>query len=398
LASSSPCSILSASQIDVTVNAPQSGTIVERLANEEDTVTGGQDLFKIEPGEGPSGGESSSSGGEKEESQPKKDEGAKKDEGGSSKKKEQEETKKKEESQQADKQKKEQNSPSEQQKDDKKPPTQGKKDDKPSPPPKKESSPSSSSPSESSKPAAGSRGEHRVKMNRMRLRIAERLKQSQNTAASLTTFNEIDMSGLMAFRARHKDRLLKEQGIKLGFMGAFTKACALALKEIPAANASIEGDGLGDTIVYRDYVDISVAVSTGKGLVTPVIRNVESMSIMEIENEIAELGKKVSWRDMYWTGQRMIDCTSASLILTASLLCFPLGARQQANPRGHDRRLLYHLQRRRLRLPLRYPHPQRPSIGHSGYARHQGEAMGRRRRGGQEVGRHQAYSGRCVDL
>jgi 2-oxoglutarate dehydrogenase E2 component (dihydrolipoamide succinyltransferase) len=129
-------------------------------------------------------------------------------------------------------------------------------------------------------------------MSRMRLRIAERLKQSQNTAASLTTFNEIDMSNLMAFRARHKDRILKEKGVKLGFMSAFAKASAMALKDVPAANASIEGAGLGDTIVYRDYVDLSVAVSTDKGLVTPVVRNLEGMSLIEIEEAIAGLGKK----------------------------------------------------------------------------------------------------------
>jgi 2-oxoglutarate dehydrogenase E2 component (dihydrolipoamide succinyltransferase) len=98
---------------------------------------------------------------------------------------------------------------------------------------------------------------------------------------------------LMAFRARHKDRILKEQGVKLGFMGLFAKASAMALKEIPAANASIEGEGLGDTIVYRDYVDLSVAVSTEKGLVTPVVRNVEGLSVLDIEREIAALGKKV---------------------------------------------------------------------------------------------------------
>lgn len=142
----------------------------------------------------------------------------------------------------------------------------------------------------------GSRDERRVKMSRMRLRIAERLKQSQNTAASLTTFNEVDMSALMAFRARHKDRILKETGIKLGFMGVFAKASAMALKEIPAANASIEGEGLGDTIVYRDYVDLGVAVSTDKGLVTPVVRNTESLSILGIEKAISDLGKKVSRR------------------------------------------------------------------------------------------------------
>lgn len=130
-------------------------------------------------------------------------------------------------------------------------------------------------------------------MNRMRVRIAERLKQSQNAAASLTTFNEVDMSSLMEFRKLYKDDVLKRDGVKLGFMSAFAKAACLALKEIPAANASIEGEGPGDTIVYRDYVDLSVAVATEKGLVTPVVRNAERMNFVEIEKAIAELGKKV---------------------------------------------------------------------------------------------------------
>jgi 2-oxoglutarate dehydrogenase E2 component (dihydrolipoamide succinyltransferase) len=127
-------------------------------------------------------------------------------------------------------------------------------------------------------------------MNRMRLRIAERLKESQNAAASLTTFNEIDMSAVMEMRKKYKDDVLKEHGVKLGFMSAFAQACSLALKEVPAANASIEGD----EIVYRDYVDLSVAVATPKGLVTPVVRNAESMSMIQLEKEIAALGKKVS--------------------------------------------------------------------------------------------------------
>ena len=130
-------------------------------------------------------------------------------------------------------------------------------------------------------------------MNRMRLRIAERLKQSQNTAASLTTFNEVDMSAVMEFRKLYKDEVLKKTGIKLGFMSLFSRACVLAMRDIPAVNASIEGVGGGDTIVYRDYVDISVAVATEKGLVTPVVRNVESMDLVRIEKEIAALGKKV---------------------------------------------------------------------------------------------------------
>lgn len=97
------------------------------------------------------------------------------------------------------------------------------------------------------------------------------------------------MSSLMEFRKLYKDGILKNEGVKLGFMSAFAKASCLALKEIPAANASIEGD----SIVYRDYVDLSVAVATPKGLVTPVVRNAESMGLVEIEKAIADLGKKV---------------------------------------------------------------------------------------------------------
>lgn len=130
-------------------------------------------------------------------------------------------------------------------------------------------------------------------MNRMRLRISERLKQSQNTAASLTTFNEVDMSSIMEFRKLYKDDVLKNTGVKLGFMSAFSRACVLAMRDIPAVNASIEGPGSGDTIVYRDYVDISVAVATDKGLVTPVVRNSENMDLIGIEKAIAGLGKKV---------------------------------------------------------------------------------------------------------
>lgn len=128
----------------------------------------------------------------------------------------------------------------------------------------------------------------------MRLRIAERLKQSQNTAASLTTFNEVDMSSLMDFRKLYKDDVLKKTGVKFGFMSAFSRACVLAMKDIPTANASIEGPDGGDTIVYRDYVDVSVAVATEKGLVTPVVRNSETLDLVGIEKAIADLGKKVS--------------------------------------------------------------------------------------------------------
>lgn len=128
-------------------------------------------------------------------------------------------------------------------------------------------------------------------MSRMRARIAERLKQSQNEAASLTTFNEIDMSALMALRSKHKDDVLKKHGVKLGFMSAFARAATVALQEIPMANAMVEN---GDTIVYRDYVDLSVAVATPKGLVTPVIRNTETMkNFLDVERAIADAGVKV---------------------------------------------------------------------------------------------------------
>lgn len=130
-------------------------------------------------------------------------------------------------------------------------------------------------------------------MNRMRLRIAERLKQSQNTAASLTTFNEVDMSAIMEFRKLYKDEVLKKTGVKLGFMSAFTRAAVLAARDLPLVNASIEGPDGGDTIVFRDYVDVSVAVATEKGLVTPVVRNAEKLDMVGIEKSIADLGKKV---------------------------------------------------------------------------------------------------------
>jgi 2-oxoglutarate dehydrogenase E2 component (dihydrolipoamide succinyltransferase) len=126
-------------------------------------------------------------------------------------------------------------------------------------------------------------------MNRMRLRIAERLKESQNTAASLTTFQEVDMSSLMEMRNLYKQEILDKTGVKFGFMSAFSRAAVLALKAVPAVNASIDGN----EIVYRDYVDISVAVATEKGLVTPVVRNVEAMDFITIEKSIAELAKKV---------------------------------------------------------------------------------------------------------
>lgn len=138
--------------------------------------------------------------------------------------------------------------------------------------------------------AKGARTESRVKMNRMRLRIAQRLKEAQNTCAMLTTFNEVDMSNISEMRKSYKDAFLKKHNIKLGFMSAFVKAAAYALSDQPAVNAVI--DDTTKEIVYRDYVDISVAVATPKGLVVPVIRNVEGMNFADIEKAINLLGEK----------------------------------------------------------------------------------------------------------
>lgn len=245
-------------KIDVAVNAPEAGTIKEFLAAEEDTVVVGQELVRIELGGAPAGDKKEAPKEEAKESESKPE----------SKPEPKQET---------------------------------------APEPKKESAPAPSKPEprqaekKESKPqpaattggpSLGNREERRVKMNRMRLRIAERLKQSQNTAASLTTFNEVDMSNIMDFRKLYKDDVLKKTGVKLGFMSAFSRACVLAMRDIPAVNASIEGPDGGDTIVYRDYVDISVAVATEKGLVTPVVRNVEGMDMIGIEKSIADMGKK----------------------------------------------------------------------------------------------------------
>lgn len=227
-------------KIDVEVNAPVSGTIKELLFKPEDTVTVDAELAVITEGGEPSGSaaptaESAPKVEEKiVEAEPKKAEPVKKSD------------------------------------------------------PVKKAEPTKKAPEPAAPRTSFSRNETFVKMNRMRLRIAERLKESQNTAASLTTFNEVDMSAVMEMRKLYKDEILKNKNMKFGFMGLFTKACTLAAKDIPAVNAYINGD----QIVYREYTDCSIAVATPKGLVTPVVRNAESLSVLEVESEIARLGKK----------------------------------------------------------------------------------------------------------
>ena len=128
----------------------------------------------------------------------------------------------------------------------------------------------------------------RVKMSRLRLKIAERLKESQNTAAILTTFNEVDMSTIMALRNEYKDTFEKKHGVKLGFMSFFVRACVAALKEIPAVNAEIDGTD----IIYKNFYDIGVAVGSPQGLIVPVLRDADKLGLAGIESGIGELGKK----------------------------------------------------------------------------------------------------------
>lgn len=130
--------------------------------------------------------------------------------------------------------------------------------------------------------------EERVKMTRLRQTIARRLKDAQNTAAMLTTFNDVDMSAVMALRAQYKDIFEKRHGVKLGFMGLFVKACIQALRDVPAVNAEIDGDDL----IYKNYYHIGVAVGTEKGLVVPVVRDADRLSLAEIEHRINEFGRR----------------------------------------------------------------------------------------------------------
>jgi 2-oxoglutarate dehydrogenase E2 component (dihydrolipoamide succinyltransferase) len=171
-----------------------------------------------------------------------------------------------------------------------------------------------------SAPAATGPREERVKMTKLRQTIAKRLKDSQNTAAILTTFNEIDMSNVMALREEYKEAFEKKHGVRLGFMSFFTKAVIHALKEVPAVNAQIDGDSL----IYKNYYDIGMAVGTDQGLVVPVVRNADQLSLAGIEAEIGRLAKKA--RD---GSLSMADMTGGTFTITnggvyGSLLSTPI--------------------------------------------------------------------------
>ena len=134
----------------------------------------------------------------------------------------------------------------------------------------------------------GDRTEQRVPMSRLRARIAERLVQSQSTAAILTTFNEVNMQPVIDLRNRYKDKFEKEHGVKLGFMSFFVKAAVVALKRYPVMNASVDGND----VIYHGYFDIGIAVGSPRGLVVPILRNVDQLSLAEIEKQIAEFGRR----------------------------------------------------------------------------------------------------------
>ncbi|KAM6505113.1 hypothetical protein FSOLCH5_015033 [Fusarium solani] len=247
-------------KIDISVPAPETAVIAEYFAAEGDTVVVGQDLARIV-----TGGEASAPKSEGEAQQPPKEEPK-------------QETKPSEPTKAEENHTKEQTPPHE--------------------PPRAAKKPAESKPAPKSEPAAPAsaftggpaRTERVEKMSRMRRTIASRLKQSQNTCASLTTIQEVDMTNLMAWRAKYKEEVAEKYGVRLGYMGAFTKATTLAALEIPQINAAIDTDK--EITTWRDYVDISIAVSAPKGLVTPVLRNTHTLSIVELEREVAALAKK----------------------------------------------------------------------------------------------------------
>ncbi len=192
-------------------------------------------------------------------------------------------------------------------------------------------------------PADDASREERVKMSRLRQTIARRLKDAQNTAAMLTTFNEVDMSAVMALRNQYKDMFEKKHGNKLGFMGFFVRACVQALKDIPAVNAEIDGAD----IIYKNYYHIGIAVGTEKGLVVPVVRDADQLSLAADREDHRRLR--------------------------------PPRPRRRAQDRGDAGRHLHHHQRRRLRLADVDADPQRAAVRHPRHAQDPGAAGGARR-------------------
>lgn len=227
--------VIETDKVSIDIRADQSGELIEQLANIDDTLEVGTPLFKLDTSKQGSQVSAQQGSPSTESTPPSKEE----------------------------------------------PKVQetAKKIDTPKPTPEKQIK---------STDFSGTRDENRVPMSRMRLRIAERLKEAQTSAAALTTFNEIDMTNLINMRNEYKDIFLKKHGVKLGFMSAFVKASSSALLDIPAVNSFIDGKDF----VYHNYTDISVAVASPTGLVVPVLRNVESMTFDDIELAIQEYANK----------------------------------------------------------------------------------------------------------
>ena len=241
-------------------------------------------------------------------------------------------------------------------------------------------------------------------MKRMRMTIARNLKLSQETAASLTTFQDCDMSKLIALRGAHKDEFEKVHGVKLGFMSAFVAAASLALREIPSVNASIDDET--QEIIFRDYCDVSVAVSSPAGLVTPVLRNTESMSFAQIEAEIARYAglAKSNTHAVEARGGLFFSAPRGRLSLFRGRssapppplsLFLPFSPPPPTGLRAH----VHHLERRR-RQPDGHAHHQPAAVGDPRHARDQARAAGRRpgRRAADDVPRahvrHRLIDGR----
>ncbi|ETH88161.1 2-oxoacid dehydrogenase acyltransferase, catalytic domain protein [Bordetella pertussis STO1-CHOC-0018] len=212
------------------------------------------------------------------------------------------------------------------------------------------------------------RPEQRVPMSRLRARIAERLLQSQAENAILTTFNEVNMQAVMDLRARYKDKFEKEHGVKLGFMSFFVKAAVAALKKYPVLNASVDGKD----IIYHGYFDIGIAVGTPRGLVVPILRNADQLTIAEIEKTIADFGKRAA------DGKLGIEeMTGGTFSISnggvfGSMLSTPIINPPQAA-------IVLDLQRRGVRLDAVHAHHQPAAGGHPGHPRHQGAPGGRER-------------------
>lgn len=245
-------------KIDVAVNAPEGGQIIEIHAAEDDTVTVGQKIATLATGE--DAGEAPSSKPESKEAEAPTQKEAERPK---------EETPAKPE-----------------------PPKSETQPSKPAQPPpaapKQAQQPAEKQPAQA-QPAH--RQERTEKMTRIRTTIARRLKESQNSTASLTAVQQVDMSGLMAWRKKHRDAVMEKHGVKLGYMGAFVKATTLAAQEVASVNAAMDVEK--EVIIYRDYVDVSIAVSTPKGLMTPVLRNTHEMDIIAIERGVAAIAAKV---------------------------------------------------------------------------------------------------------